>query len=91
MPLDTDRLAVLIVVEHNFRQFDDHGITIAKFILESATRSYNLLRRDAIDSFRPWTHEFNPAARHDEGLETVCTQACKELEEELHRIKNAKI
>ena len=69
--LDADGLAGFVVNEVEFGQSHDHGTAFASFVLQLDTAADNLLRRDAVDPFRPRTHELNAAARDDECLKSV--------------------
>ncbi len=78
--LNADGFAGLVIDEIQLRQSHDDGLTVAHFILRLDAAADDLVRRDAIDAFRPRPHELDAAAGDDEGLEAVGAQIGQQFE-----------
>src|SRR5207237_6448670 len=69
--IDADRFPGLVIYEIHFRQAYENRLAVARFILRLDAAADDLLGWDAVDLFRPRTHELDAAAGHDEGLKAV--------------------
>src|SRR6185436_14214340 len=83
MLVDADGLAGLVVNEVDFGQAQDRRLAVAHFEAGLGAAPDDLLGRYAIDFFRPWPHEIDPAAGDDESLEIVGPQIGQELKHRL--------
>src|ERR1035441_9945221 len=70
----------IVVNKINLRQAYEHRLAVTKFKLRLEAAADDLFGRDAIDLFRPRTHEVNAAAGDYEGLESVRAQVGQEFE-----------
>src|SRR5262245_29693417 len=78
--LNTHRLAGAIVDEHRLRFTNQYRVAIAQLEAKFPLAAHDLLRRDAVDPFRPGPHEIDAATGHDEGLEPICTQVREQFQ-----------
>ncbi len=81
--VDADGLAALVVIEIQLRQTHEHRLAVAHFKLRLDAAADDLLRRDAVNLFRPRAHELDAAAGDDEVLETVRAQVGEHFEHRL--------
>src|SRR3954447_17414586 len=73
--VDADWFTGAVVDELDLGLFYQLGFAICPDLeFGNTRRAHHLLRRYAIDLLRPWPHEFDAAARHDEGLEPIGAQ-----------------
>src|SRR5687768_16129030 len=79
LSLDADRYSRLVVHQVDFGQLHQHRDTVTKLVPELATAPDYLLRRDAVHLLGPGSHELDPAAGHDEGLEAVGPEVGEQL------------
>src|SRR5262245_53673828 len=68
MTLNPNRLAVLVVDYIDRGQLHQHRLAITHLVLKFHAAADYLLRRDAIDFFRPRAHELDAAPGDNEGL-----------------------
>ena len=80
MGLDADGLADVVVNEINLRQAYEHRLAVAKFKFCLEAAADDLFGWDAIDFFRPRTHEIDAAAGDNESLESVRAQVGQQFE-----------
>ena len=76
----------LVVDEVDLRRLQEHRLAVAHLELRHADAADDLLGRDAVDLLGEDAHEFDAAARDDEGLEAVGAQVGEQLE---HRLVDA--
>src|SRR3954447_6515043 len=73
--VDADWLAGAAVDEIDPGLFYQLGFAICPDLeFGNARRAHHLLRWYSVDLLRPWPHELDAAARHDEGLEPIGPQ-----------------
>ena len=80
MLVDAEGFAGLVVDEIQLGQLDDDRLAVAHIIGGLEAGANDLLGRDAVDTLGPGTHEVDPAARDDEGFESVRPQIVEQLE-----------
>jgi hypothetical protein len=83
--LNGHRFARFVVDEIDLRQLHQHRYSIAHLEDELTLTADDLFRRDAVNSLSPRPHEFDAAARDNEGFKPVVAQIREQLD---HRLKH---
>src|SRR5262249_37788621 len=80
VPINADRLAILVVDRIYLRQTPDHEPAAFHTRLALQFAAYNLFNRDTVDLRREDAHEINRAAGTNPGLEAIPAQVGEQLD-----------
>jgi hypothetical protein len=71
MLVDAHWFAGSVVDEVDFRQAQEHRLSVPQLEPGRAAAANDVFGRDAVNSLRPWPHEINTTPRDDERFEAV--------------------